>query len=981
MSTRSRTRAAAATTKPVVAPPTITKRTRGRPAKSVKQEIKQEKENTPSSSKLPEKIQETKVACSCDKGDDGSPLVIVQNAKNGCRYHFDCVNLSEREAQDINVYICPSCNERTGLRPVMTWEGADAVEEVIDGAPKTKPKPRKTEDIDRPELSEPDSAPSSADEYVVDSGKRIQGTKRRVHRPAYSESDSDSSSASDHQRRRRLTKKSSASPAPGLKRKSTSTNSFGTKRRRPSEAAEDPARKYCLGKLEEVFRDIFNRYPHVKGDENPDELVEKKPEELTEEQKSHVLDAAKQFAAELEQCVYETYSEPDKQGRACAGGKYKDRFRMLQFNLIKVDRVVIHKRIVSGLISAKEISLMSSTDLANEETKQSIKIAEQEALEHSILQKVTVPRAKITHKGLQDIEDMNGETSISRDRQQDRELEEEQRMESERLARLRAAQRQRTASVSVPPESPSVPQNANWGGPPQLPSHAGDMDSFSSSRPSLLVQTSSDVTMAEPEFNLADLINIDDEPGSTGDMVVTASPIVPISNDTSMNSPIRSPVTSSTIVGISPFASNVLKPETPRSTFDLNSVWTAPAEIETDIPQSSSSPRPMTDDIRVVQADDQDFDMFLEEGEDTTSPEALQAAFDAKPTVWSGKINMPLDSTIPQETPVTARQIGGRKLDGDSALWKALFPSDLLRIDGRVPVDKSSQFLLQVRMNTTKELMAVAFSPASATSDSGFRILTDFLIAKGRHGLVFPWGQRAKEHHPGRELYIIPLLSSDPLPDYMELLDELQLPKIRKDNYLVGIWILTKGKLVAPPPTPPAPTPTPTSIQPVSNTASTSNAPLGPIDQDVLAAEVASLTPEQVQLMLRTLSATNSNPLALPTGPPVQNLPPRPVMQHLPPGLPQPMPPGPPSHQWPPYQSGYPPGPPPPGPYSRPPQGPPPGEYRRDSYDHPNDRGGGNSWRGGRGRRGNDNGPGYRAPDAGWPRRKSENRGGGPPRY
>lgn len=92
---------------------------------------------------------------------------------------------------------------------------------------------------------------------------------------------------------------------------------------------------------------------------------------------------------------------------------------------------------------------------------------------------------------------------------------------------------------------------------------------------------------------------------------------------------------------------------------------------------------------------------------------------------------MPLDSSIPQETPVVARQMGGRTLASDSPLWRVLFPSDLLRIDGRVPVDKSSHFLLQVRMNPTKELIGVAFSPVSATNDSGFRILTDFLIAKG----------------------------------------------------------------------------------------------------------------------------------------------------------------------------------------------------------------------------------------------------------
>lgn len=92
---------------------------------------------------------------------------------------------------------------------------------------------------------------------------------------------------------------------------------------------------------------------------------------------------------------------------------------------------------------------------------------------------------------------------------------------------------------------------------------------------------------------------------------------------------------------------------------------------------------------------------------------------------------MPLDSTIPQETPVVARQMGGRTLGADSLLWKTLFPSELLRIDGRVPVENSAKFLLQIRMNPAKELIAVAFEPTARGNDTGFRILTDFLIAKG----------------------------------------------------------------------------------------------------------------------------------------------------------------------------------------------------------------------------------------------------------
>lgn len=90
---------------------------------------------------------------------------------------------------------------------------------------------------------------------------------------------------------------------------------------------------------------------------------------------------------------------------------------------------------------------------------------------------------------------------------------------------------------------------------------------------------------------------------------------------------------------------------------------------------------------------------------------------------------MPLDSIIPKEAPVVARQIGGRKIDHASSLWKTLFPSEMLTVAGRVPVDQSSNFILQSRLNSTKELVSVAFSPATA-DDPDFKILSDFLIAK-----------------------------------------------------------------------------------------------------------------------------------------------------------------------------------------------------------------------------------------------------------
>lgn len=89
---------------------------------------------------------------------------------------------------------------------------------------------------------------------------------------------------------------------------------------------------------------------------------------------------------------------------------------------------------------------------------------------------------------------------------------------------------------------------------------------------------------------------------------------------------------------------------------------------------------------------------------------------------------MPLESSTLEEAPVVARQVGGRILGHDSDLWKTLFPSDVLRIDGRVPTENSSHFLLQNRMNSQKELIACAFS--AVEGDPMLQTFSEFFLHK-----------------------------------------------------------------------------------------------------------------------------------------------------------------------------------------------------------------------------------------------------------
>ena len=344
---------------------------------------------------------------------------------------------------------------------------------------------------------------------------------------------------------------------------------------------------------------------------------------------------------------------------------------MLDFNLKKQDRIVVHKRIVSSVIAPGALSLMSSTDLASEEEKQSIKLAEQESLAHSILHKPTAPRAKITHKGLQDIEDVNGELASQRDVELDREQEEDERRDRERMARLRAA----AASGSAAPESPVVPESPTWGAPPPIPLHALQQDHSPTplphpERPSLnplFVHSAPNPAtqhQVESELNLADLINIDEDTPQE-EVVAAESMSTPVPENTPVTateekqdtvaaptSPTSPPTSSPT--GISPFAVNVSKPDTTtRPSFDLSSVWSAPkAEDNKPPPEPPTLPTPEEPKDPMVdmtffgeEADDKDFDMFLEkdyqENEAGSSSEGLQKqpVFNDFPQVWKGSVS------------------------------------------------------------------------------------------------------------------------------------------------------------------------------------------------------------------------------------------------------------------------------------------------------------------------------------------------------
>jgi len=258
------------------------------------------------------------------------------------------------------------------------------------------------------ELSE-SSGDGSGDEYVEEGDRREDaagnGHRRKVchrapltarmqrsHRnlsqkrannrriPTASSSDSEGDGGEEkatatgaHLRRKSVTSTksriTSTSPPPGRLKRKQSISATGAaaaptaaKRKRAeststtTSATDDPARKYCLGKFTEMFTGIYMQYPHIQQDGKAEEeeeskkvMVERKPEELTEEEKAQVRERATAFAAELEQAAFDTYAESDKHGKLGAGVKYKYVFQPLA-----------HKLLLTTMLSSFTVSIQGA---------------------------------------------------------------------------------------------------------------------------------------------------------------------------------------------------------------------------------------------------------------------------------------------------------------------------------------------------------------------------------------------------------------------------------------------------------------------------------------------------------------------------------------------------------------------------------------------------------------------------------------------
>ena len=346
-----------------------------------------------------------------------------------------------------------------------------------------------------------------------------------------------------------------------------------------------------------------------------------------------------------------------------------------------------------------------------------------------------------------------------------------------------------------------------------------------------------------------------------------------------------------------------------------------------------------------------------EEPQSTTPPGSPPRPRGPAQPLWDGVVTMPEYTSAH----VTARQLAGRPLAADAAVWQRFFPTPERVVEGRLPSQAAIDYLLQVRHSSRNEILLLQLEPGSESPQ--FAKLTAYFADKQRFGVLGP--APGAQGSLVKDFYLAPLRADAQVPEWLEeIYPGAVAPPPRERDVLLVVLVLFRSALEAelaapagpPPPGPPPQAPRPPlgpglspfgalsppqagGLSPVPGVGANATPPAagapppgtgGTTSIDAL----LNVNSGAIQNLLSTLGRGNAPP-PLPGNPwgPGNSTPPGgpggPPGPGAPPGPPPGFPPRPPPGMGPPRPGMPPPGMPPPGmpgrPFGAPPGGPPGG--------------------------------------------------------
>lgn len=180
-------------------------------------------------------------------------------------------------------------------------------------------------------------------------------------------------------------------------------------------------------------------------------------------------------------------------------------------------------------------------------------------------------------------------------------------------------------------------------------------------------------------------------------------------------------------------------------------------------------------------AADADIDQLLKD-EDNESEPYSPTDYNPDPEyVWRGKMVM---SNV-ADFAGRAKHVGGANLS-KTIPWSHLMPNTL-SIEGRIDVDRASEYLCGLRWSHTTDVTVLAVTPADDPSArSQFQKLFNYFADRKRYGVI------GKNPVPAvKDCYVIPLEDGGAKkPEYIELLEHCTIDEPRPERTLLLTFVL-----------------------------------------------------------------------------------------------------------------------------------------------------------------------------------------------
>ncbi|KAG5519310.1 hypothetical protein PMAC_001935 [Pneumocystis sp. 'macacae'] len=227
-----------------------------------------------------------------------------------------------------------------------------------------------------------------------------------------------------------------------------------------------------------------------------------------------------------------------------------------------------------------------------------------------------------------------------------------------------------------------------------------------------------------------------------------------------------------------------------KQSFDIQNVW---SNIKSQKGVSVSEKYPVHTQDSTGTNFDPDIDRMIDDDNNSTNTPPYSPSYNTIETniihpIWSGKLFM---ASITEFNAI-AIHVAGPSISPTRS-WNEIL-QDRIVVDGRISVDKSTEYLCQQKLSSTKQLIVISFKPQNKEMQHGFEKLYHYFYSRKRYGVLKPTTSAVKD------AYIIPLSQTDQLPEFIQLMDNVYISeKKRTEKYILGVFVVNKLSNTVPP--------------------------------------------------------------------------------------------------------------------------------------------------------------------------------------